>query len=216
MAQQITNFLILTGNGIYLPSFGTTVIDVVAIGGGGGSGGVFGDGESNFTSGGGGGGSWCMKRIPSPAGSYPYLCGIGGPGGSARPGNGNDGGATIFGSPALLIAPGGLRSTAKDNSNYRTGLPGNVTAAPTGGDINVAGQAGGIGAIDPVTCVPFTSGVGGSGRFGTGGAFRATGGPGNRGTGFGAGGGGAADFATGAAAGAEGTNGAILVWEYSG
>src|SRR5262249_46784293 len=149
MAQLITNFLILTGNGIYMPSAGTTVIDVLAIGGGGGSGGVLGDGLSNFTSGGAGGGSWCMKRITSPGGSYTYTCGLGGAGGNARPGNGNNGGTTTFGLPVILTAPGGQRSSAKDNSNYQPGLPGNVTPVPTGGDINVAGQAGGMGAIDP-------------------------------------------------------------------
>lgn len=201
--------LILTGTGTYTPSAGASAIYVVLIGGGGGSGGA------QFTSrgsasGGAGGGGICAKYITPLSGSYTFIGGFGGQGGLAGSG-GSHGSQTRFWDDTgtvQLHAPGGVESSAAaDGSPLAPGAPvGNVAS---GGDLNLPSSAGYPGfAISG----SFQSGSGGGNAYGVGGS--GSGALAQSGYGFGAGASGAV-ASTASQPGASGTNGAIIVWEYS-
>jgi hypothetical protein len=210
---RLIAFRVLTGNGTYTPTIGTSSVYVIAIGGGGGSGG------SQYTSlgsasGGGGAGAVAITLIDTLAASYAFICGLGGNAGSSG-GNGGNGGTTTFGSPAVLIAPGGLASPASiDSSNFSAG--GSVSNAPTGSALSIRGAAGqaGMSLIVLFGPNPAMSGQGASGAHGVGGPGRVTEGDGIAASGFGAGAGGAIAL-TANRAGAAGSSGAVLIWEYT-
>lgn len=210
---RLIAFHVLTGTGTFTPTFGTSSLYLIAIGGGGGSGG------SQYTSlgsasGGGGAGAVAITLITTPASTYTFTCGLGGTPGSSG-GNGGNGGITTLGSPAVLIAPGGFGSPASlDSASFSAG--GTVSNAPTGGALSVRGASGqaGMSLIVLFGPNPAMSGQGASSAHGTGGPGRVTEGDGIAATGFGAGAGGALAM-TGNRAGAAGSSGAVLIWEYT-
>jgi len=214
---RLIGFQPLTGAGTYTPSIGARSAQVVAVGAGAGAGGVDGDGVTPAGSNGGGAGGQTQLFMALADDSYPFACGVAGVGGVGT-GNGTNGGSTTFGAPAILTAPGGVASPGVDAASGSTSQTvQNNSVTPTGGDINVPGQAGGQAQVlDPISG-DFVSGRGGSSPYGTGGALRGIGdeGNGNVGIGFGAGGGGALSIANLNRTGGAGTNGVIFVWEYS-
>lgn len=203
---RLIGFQKLTGSGTYTHTAGAASAYVVAIGpGGGGAGGDF---TLNPQAGGGGAGATAQKYITGLAASYAFACGTGGPGGAAGNNAGANGSAsTTFG--AVLTAPAGQGAPAN-------GYGGVQSAIATGGDINQRGQSGYV--AGSTLSGNAQSGAGGSTAYGTGGGAipNNTGNDdaGNAATGFGAGGGGACvNLAN--RAGGNGSDGVILVWEYS-
>lgn len=214
---RLVGFQVLTGSGTYTPTAGATAAFVTAIGGGAGAGGtVLGlTATTGGVSAGAGAGSYCSKRITPLAASYAFACGAAGAGGAAGANDGVDGGDTTF--AAVLTAPGGKKSLGQAVTTQAV-VPGGLGGAlATGGDVNNGGNCG--DGVMRVTSNGRISGKGGSTPWGSGGGSQSLGtasAVGLAGTGFGAGGGGAysADAATDRAGGA-GSQGAILVWEYS-
>lgn len=200
--------LILSGSGAYTPSAGASAIYVVLIGGGGGSGGA------QFTSlgsasGGAGGGAICAKYISPLSPNYQFICGFGGAGGAAGSGGSHGNQSRLWDNDTVnLRAPGGVQSpAAADGAALGPGAPvGNVA---TGGDLNLASSAGYPGfAISG----SFQSGSGGGNAYAVGGS--GSGPLAQSGYGFGAGASGAI-ASTASQPGANGTNGSIIIWEYS-
>jgi hypothetical protein len=195
---------LFTASGIYTPSAGSSAIYVVAIGGGGGAGGAAWSGTGSVTGGGGGGAVGASYFSPVASG-YPFQCGKGGAGGLP----GQDGiraGDTFF---AALTANGGVFSLGATGGVLAS--PGANVAPISGWDINIDGRGGGLAFKSGAFAV---SGSGGNGPHGTGGGGRPTDGPGLPASGFGAGGGGANALSS-SQSGGTGSDGALLVWEFS-
>lgn len=214
---RLMGFQTRTGSGTYTPTPGATLAYVIAIGGGGGGGGI--DGTVGAAGGGTGGGSGgqCHKFFTSLAASYDFACGAGGAGGAGAA-SGTDGGDTTFGT-ALLTAHGGKGGLGVEEviaTLVSIPASGNSTT-PTGGDLNIPGQSSNAGFTDGASIA--VAGNGGSNPYGTGGVGLdiSYGGDGNgvAGVGYGAGGGGAGDASSTNRTGGSGTNGAVLIWEYS-
>ena len=148
------NVQTFTTSGTYTPTAGMLYCIVEALGGGGGGGGS--QTVSTFSyiiSGGGGAGGYCRSVLTAAdiGASQTVTIGIGGAGGAGGgTTTGATGGDTTFGS--ILTANGGV-GAAGGSGFVTTG--GGTGGAASGGDINVYGQAGFVGAI----------GGGGSGQF---------------------------------------------------
>lgn len=199
-------------SGTWTKPAGAQMVYVEAIGGGGS-----GRGSSSADAGGGGGGAFngAWFRASDLAATVPATVGAGG---LAATGNGNDGGASTFGSH--LSAPGGKAGTTvggaggggeSGSSNnypqpggYSSGCGGAPSTGREAGGPSVRGGAGGGAG---------TSLVGGSGGVsssgGSGGAGRSTAGAATAGTAPGGGGGGAYNGTSGA-----GAAGRIRVWTF--
>ena len=204
--------LVLTGTGTYTPSAGAAAIYVVLIGGGGGSGGA------QFTSvgsasGGSAAGGMCMKYITPLAASYAFSCGVGGGGGTAGPNDGSPGGVTSFSGTgiATLQAEGGGPSQGVGDGHPIGASASTGNGSSSNGDINLPQRPG-----TPGICINgyMLSGNGGSNPYAVGFAGVGYVTPGIPGTGFGAGASGALAGDT-SVPGGEGSDGAILVWEYT-
>lgn len=130
-----------TGSGTFVVPAYVYKLKVTCIGGGGGAGGA------NY--GGGGGGAGCIKVFTvTPGASYTYFVGAGGSAGA----NGQD--TTFTGTGVSMTAGKGFAGA------YVNGGAGGTA---TGGDLNISGQSGGNGTLDP---------YGGSAPFiGTGGSY---------------------------------------------
>jgi hypothetical protein len=177
---------------------------VIAIGGGGGAGGAAWNGTGSVTGGGGGGAVGASYFAPVLS-SYAFSCGLGGAGGA--PGqNGSNGVATSF---AGLVVSGGYSSSGAADGVLIS--PGANTRPASGWDVVVAGMGGELGVRLDAFAV---AGNGGSSPYGTGGGGRPNNGPGLPASGFGAGGGGANALSS-SQPGGNGSNGVILVWEFS-
>lgn len=205
--------LILTGTGTYTPSAGATAIYVVLIGGGGGSGAAQST-NTGSASGGGGAGGICMKYITSLADSYAFSCGAGGAGGASPTGGGSPGGPTQLSATgsAILTAEGGGGSAGTGDGAVVGGISGTGNGESANGDINLPQRAGAPGFNISGYMWP---GAGGSNPYGVGhpGVGYVT--QGIEGTGFGAGASGALAGNGRSMPGGAGTEGAILVWEYT-
>lgn len=210
----------ITVSGLYTPSPG--LVSVVAETIGGGAGGGFCVQNPGALGGGGGGGSGGYSRVALPApivaGGVNVVIGTGGTGLENTVSMvGGPGLPTSFG--ALCIANGGLGGGGNDSSTT-WGEPG--AGAPAGvGDVAFAGNPGTPGTSQSVDAGVTLDVVGGAGGAIMGGAPAAifagpsTGGPGNPGQGYGAGGGGAAvNQATAGFVGGQGSDGVCIVTEY--
>lgn len=185
----------LSGTGTYTTAPLVSFLEVFGKGpGGGGGGGATG---TTLNGGGGGGeGGFFYKIIVSPAATYSYAVGTGGPGGAsgATGSNGSTGtGATTFGT---LTANAGAFG---NGAGAVQGGAGGSGASASGGDINIQGNPGGWGTFGIAAAFGGVSGLGGGGNFGTGGfnAASSAGGPGLKG----GGGGGGSQNGTGGAGG---------------
>lgn len=211
------------GTTTYTPSSNMVSIIVEIIGGGGGAGGSLGGSAGNFsTSGGGTGGGYCRKIYTSAqlGANAAVIVGAFGQGGNAGNNAGNDGGDSTFtpaGAGAALFAPGGTHGSGAASSTTLTTSGSAIANTPTGGDLNIAGQDGGAGAITSITTGIFLLASGGGSALGQGAPMivKAFGSSyqGHDGVGYGAGGGGAGS-STVSKSGGSGTDGICLVWEF--
>ena len=129
-----------TGSGTFTVPTDVYKLKVTCIGGGGGAGGA--------NSGGGGGGAGCIKVFAvTPGASYTYFVGAGGSAGT----NGQD--TTFSGTGVSMTAGKGFAGA------YVNGGAGGTA---TGGDLNISGQSGGNGTLDPYGGVAPFIGTGGS------------------------------------------------------
>lgn len=181
---------LITSSQSWTPPDGVKMVTVRLFGGGGG-----GAGDATGGGGGGGGGNVASKTITVISGTiYPITIGTGGSGG-VRYANGNNGGASSFGT--LVSANGGNGGTSGDNNSI-------------GGSGGNGGSGGGSGGKSITYSV--TPGTPGSGSYGGNGgngstqttsaqnggngieAAGGTGAGGSKGTGKGAGGGGGGGY----------------------
>lgn len=214
-----------TGAGTYTPTAGTASIVIQMVGAGGGGAGVAQPTGSNGSRGAsGGGGAYLEKRLTADFSGASYSVGAKGTGGSAGLNNGNNGGNTTFtdtaGSPTTYTAGGGTGGAALAAAAAASVADRTAGGTATNGDINVAGGYAPPGIVIGSTGGGF-SGAGGASHLSPGAppirlntANSSVAGA-NAG---GYGGGGSAAYAqgTGAAqAGGDGSDGIIIIWEYS-
>jgi hypothetical protein len=197
----------------YTPPTNCRAIYVQMVGGGGGGGGAADAFNMSAFGGGGAGGAYAAKYFLTAGATFTYTIGQGGSGGANSGGQGAVGTQTDFsnGSTTVSAKPGsgGQGQTAGTSLIAAAGGNGQVS---TGGDVNGMGAPGthGIRFSGSAGC----SGNGGSSAFGGGGVGRVGGGSGNHGFGYGGGGGGGGATALSVVGGA-GSDGVIIVWEYS-
>jgi hypothetical protein len=221
MTNRLLGFQYLTAttSSTYTPtSTAVNNILVECLGGGGGGGGVL--HTSLGVSGGGGGasGGYCRKWIASIGSTYTatYQVGAHGAGATAGANNGIAGSPSTWsdGTVSLSAAGGGGGSGFSSNAVANVVL-GGAPGSTTGGDINCSGIAGNIGIGNGTTAL---GGAGGAGQFGgSGNPVLVTSGTSNgtAGNPYGGGGsGGAISVGSTDAAGGNGSNGVIIVWEY--
>lgn len=211
----------------YTATSGTTSVIIELVGGGGGGSGVVAAnaGTSQHSLGyPGQGGGYLQKRITSNFDGGTYTVGTGGGGGSAGSNAGTDGNDTVFTTtdPTAYTAKGGKGGAVGPGSFANAWmLPTTTTLnTTTGGDVNVSGQAGTLGlALSPGNG---QVGTGGKSVYGLGGRGPSLAGSSSQsqsgvaGSGYGgAGSSGYAYNSGAAAAGAAGSDGIIIIWEYS-
>ena len=202
----------------FVPNVLTRLIFAEVIAGGGGGGGV--SCATSQASSGGGGGSGGMRSgllVVTPGLTFPFTLGGGGAGGvsgantgTAGDGSaidddvyaqsvyavGGDGGQFMVGGTTFAMAPGGASGA-------------NMDGLPEGGGAGQPGIRGGVGSN-----LSASGAGGGVHPFGMGGAGRTTNGK-NDAFGYGGGGGGAQKGSNGGQAGGNGSDGTIIIWEYS-
>lgn len=187
---------LITANGNYTKTTGTTKCLAFAVGGGGGGGGGL------YTNNGGGAGGAAIGLIDVSNVSV-VSCNIGTGGTSGTGGSGGNGGSTFFG--GHLVATGGTGGS--DGFQGLAGKGGNASV----GLVRLGGQGGG-----PAT--QHAGGTGGASFFGGGGESgnydrgRPNGGAGNA---YGAGGGGSDGATAISAIGGAGKPGCILILEFA-
>ncbi len=207
---------IITVTGTYTRPSNLIYARIITVGSGGGGGGSA-SGSNGGASGGGGGSGGYAESILDAASigaSQSVTIGASGAGGTAGNNNGSNGGTTLFG--ALLSATGGIGGSGMGFHTDCAAVAGGLAGTGSGGNvINTKGEDGKYGFLTAasVTAI-FIPGYGGSILpFGAGGGYN-----GSTGSGYGAGGsGGAAANSNGsvlAQAGAAGTAGVIIVYEY--
>lgn len=212
-----------TGSGTYTPTSGTASIVIELVGGGGGGSGVGSPGATFLVHGqGGGAGAYLRKRLTSNFSGASYVVGAKGNGGTNAPTGGGAGSNTTFtttgGSPVTYTAAGG-NGGGRNTITPPGQLAGVAGGAGTNGDINVSGEGSWTAYA---TSTAFSVGSkGGSSHLGVGGlagiiTANGTSTAGNAASGYGAGGSGAQASTTGGAqAGGNGSDGIIIIWEYS-
>lgn len=191
---------VFTANGTWNKPTGITKVVVVVVGGGGGGRSVV---VSGYVAGGGGGGGASIKLIDVSAISSVAV--TVGPGGGPT----YDGGTSSFGSHCS--ATGGLQGWT--STTFTTRVEGGVGS---NGDINLAGEVGGMGFIfDQAGVAAGLGGDGGGSLYGQGGkgggCLMTTYNNGYGGKEYGGGGGGAVNQD---GIGGSGRNGIVIVWEY--
>jgi hypothetical protein len=130
-----------TGSGTFVVPTNVYKLKVTCIGGGG-------SGGTGSSYGGGGGAGGCIKVFAvTPGASYSYFVGAGGTGG----GNGQD--TTFTGTGVSMTAGKGFGGAF---------VNGGAGGTATGGDLNISGQSGGNGTLDPYGGYAPFIGVGGS------------------------------------------------------
>lgn len=209
---RLLNTQTFLASGTYTPTPGTTRIIVKGQGAGGAGGGAQATGGAQVSAGAGGGaGGLGETLLTTGFAGTTVTIGAGGTGVVGLPGNA--GGATSFGAFLLLSGgSGGVLFAA----GVGGGSNGSAGGSGSGGNIfNATGAPGGSAQGGSGASFVF-SGTGGSGPYGAGGIALVSGSPGVSGTGRGSGGGGCCNFVSQpAGAGGAGTNGIIIVYEYT-
>lgn len=206
--------------GTFTPNPLTRKIVVELAGGGGGGGSVTGASSNAASGGGGGSGGYKEREIAVVEDqTFDYQLGAGGEGGPITPSIdvGYDGEDTIWDvNDQMVVAKGGKGGQWM---TYGTGFG----LAPGGeagfdeetGDVDAQGGGNGMpGVRGSATANQSASGAGGGNHLGQGGAGRTTNGS-NPGKGFGGGGSGAQKRTAGSEPGGNGSDGTIIVWEYT-
>jgi hypothetical protein len=212
-AGELRSFQVFTsGTGAtYTRPAGINSILVEVLGAGGGSGGGAGGVGATGVGGGGGSGGYSRLWIPAAASSYTYTVGVGGGGGSAGNNAGSSGGTTSFGASLQATGGGGGAGGASTSTSTTAPSQGGVGGVGSNGDFNTTGAPGG-GAISSGNPI---SGFGGSSIYGGGALGRiAPQAGGTAGSNYGSGAAGALAV-TVSQAGASGSGGLIVVWEYA-
>lgn len=213
-----------TGAGTYTPTVGTVSIVMWLVGAGGGSAGS----ASNAGGGGsvtfgrsGAAGAVLLKRLTAGFSGAGYVIGAKGTGGAAGNNNGTAGGDTTFTEtvgPTTFTAAGGTLGSTIANFVPPNMSNGGNGAIATNGDINISSTRAGVSIS--INASLTMGGNGGNhifGQGGTGGTASAanTSAAGTAGSGKGSGGGGSCCNGIAAnVAGADGTDGMILIYEY--
>jgi hypothetical protein len=201
----------LTSGTIYTPSIGTGIIKVELLGGGGAGGGK--TTTNNVFCGGGGAGAYGFVVLSNDIHSscnYTYSIGAGGIGVSAQAG-GSGGNTSITINGNTYTCGGGEGGIIGNVTGVRRGgfggsnITDNFTFTSRGNDGDIGFQYNTV------------SGKGGSSPYGSGGTPKSTtfSGQGSNATGYGSGGSGAGSGNTTAFAGGNGTQGFILISEYT-
>lgn len=207
--QSVKAYVDATSSGIMVPTVRTytagatwtkpaglqfLVVEVQAAGGAGG-----GSTDNGYGAGGSGGG-YSKKTILAASLGATETVTVGAGGAGVLAATGANGGTSSFGSH--LSATGGVGGA--DEGSQTTGGTG------SGGDLNIPGGDGFRGGTDSVDNL----GSGGSSMFGNGG-LPSSSGNGDNATGYGAGGGGSLSIGSTAFTGGSGTDGIVIVTEYS-
>lgn len=215
-AGKLINVQVLTTTGgtTYAKTAGTVSIIVILIGGGGGGGGAQGSTSTSAAAAGGTAGGCVQHFIASAPSTSNISIGAGGAGGTNVGGTGTNGGGTTWavGSLSAGQGAGGSGMLAIANTTSSTSRP-LTTGTSSGGNIlNLKGAPGSPGfVVTGLMC----SGNGGNSFLGSGGIGTTIGGTvGAAGNNYGSGGAGATATTTGAVGGA-GSQGCIIVYEYS-
>lgn len=215
---ELLDIRVFTSTTGYTPTPGTSFVIVHCLGAGGGGGGAQATGAGQGAAGGGGGGgAFAVGRITSGFSGVTITVGAGGAGSTGGPDVGTAGGASSFGS--FLIAGGGGGGTGETAQAPTMASSGGTGGAASGTASlhDSRGQAGDQGfAINFSLVFP---GEGGSSIYGCGGrpVAAVTGSDGLDGIGFGAGGAGAGNGQNQGVdrTGGSGTDGLVIVYEYS-
>jgi len=168
-------------------------------------------GGTSSTAGNAGGAALLTGGAPGATGVGGAATVAAGAGGAAGNNAGAAGGNTSMGS--LVLAIGGDGGSGMANGTTAAFSPGGLGGASgTGiGDVRASGNGGGYGLrLDTITCV---AGQGAASYFGGAAAVATSEGAGRAGRFYGAGGCGG-NAVTGNAAGAEGSKGILIVWEF--
>ncbi|MBN1535935.1 MAG: hypothetical protein JW908_04325 [Anaerolineales bacterium] len=193
-------------------------IIVEVLGAGGGGGGVVAESGKVAVAGGGGPGGYSKKRIDAAdlGSTETVTVGSKGAKGAAGNNNGSVGETSSFGSHCSATGGSGGYGQAAFSTVARRGGACGTSGIGSDGDINAAGAVGPVGSCLNLTTSGVISGGGGNSLYGAGGNQRTSEGAGNDGSGYGAGGGGACSVdSTTNFAGADGTDGLVIVWEYT-
>jgi len=211
--RQIRATQVLTTGTSYTTPAGCRSIYVELIAGGGGGGGAQFATPNMAFGGGGAAGAFASKSFTvSPSTAYTYAIGGAGAAGANTGGTGGTGGDTTFAVAGVTVtAKGGLGGVGQTGAATLAVVLGGAGVISTNGDVNSGGDPG-KNAVR-LSGILGGSGQGGSCVYGGGGAGRITNGAGIAGFGYGSGGGGAAAVSANVA-GAAGTAGVILVWEF--
>jgi hypothetical protein len=214
---RLMSIQVFTGSssGTYTTPANISAIWVRMCGGGGGGGGAAQAASQSAAGGGGGAGSYLEKYITSPSATYAYTVGAGGAGGTAGNNAGSNGTASTFGT-SLLTAGRGNGGAGCPASASIQAVTGGSAVLSTGGDINGMGAAGFPGYTLSITLA--ISGQGGASVWGQGGGARiaeAAGLPSSATGLIGGGGSGGVCTGTTARAGGPGSDGAIIVFEFT-
>lgn len=213
-----------TGAGTYTPTAGTNSIVIELVGGGGGGAGVPQPTGTNGAAGrGGGAGAYLRKRLTSDFSGAAYVVGAKGAGGAAGNNAGSAGSDTTFtatgGGGTVYTAAGGGGGTSDAGGPVPRLANATSGAAATNGDINITGGGSQRGIL-----VSTSTGFGSAGgvshyaghTIANVVAAVNTSSAGSNASGKGGGGNGAIAVGTGAAvAGGDGSDGMIIIWEYS-
>lgn len=205
----IKRTVILNGTTTFTTSTTTSsIIARMVAGGGGGGGAPLTTGEHGSGGGGGSYAEWSVAVSPSTA----YTCAVGAGGTGVSAANGNTGGVTTLAIGGTTVTCNGGLGGIVGNSATVPVLGGAGGAVSTNGTTNIAGYPG-LPNVPSATLG--LSGDGGGSPLGAGGQGKlAASAVGNAATGFGAGGGGAVTTGT-AELGGAGSNGVIIIDEYT-
>jgi hypothetical protein len=206
-------------SGTYVPTAGAKRVMLRLQGAGGGGGGVANTAAAQTATGGGGAAGDYVEAFIDPAGAVVGGAFVRGAGGLAGVNTGGAGGtgadSTIVINGTTYTAKGGTGGSFTGSSAAAQIVAGGAAqGGSTAGDLLVPAEPGVPGFTQSGTLGE--SGQGGNSPFGSGGAPKIGQGAGNVGTGFGSGGsGGLSINAAGAVTGGAGSNGLIIIYEYS-
>lgn len=208
------NVIILTPASVspYTPSAGCTSFDVKLWGPGGGGGGVAGAASSAAGASGGNAGAYCFQQYTTVSGTYSFVVGSGGNGGTAGANAGSNGSAaTTFNSSAQSAGAGQGGTAATAGTTLAIAGASSTLATASGGLINFSGSVGDAGLTFSGSLA-----LGGAGGFGveSSRSRQALNAAGNNAIGYGSGGCGAATIGATNRAGGNGADGAIEITEY--
>jgi hypothetical protein len=207
LAMAVTNVTVqvkTSGSGNYTPTTGMKKVLIILVGGGGGGAGVTG---VDCAGGGGGGGGTCIRLCTAAevGASKAYVVGAA----SAQGGAGN---TSTFDVNSMQATGGGEGSSSADSITLGTLGAAGAGGIGSGGDLNIAGQAGFRGVIYSTTVG--VGGAGGSSMFGGGGPQAGPNAVGINGGEYGGGGGGAACSEGTDRAGSTGAAGVMYCIEF--